>query len=60
MNAVTSAEGLRPAGFGAAPKRDAVLGGIAERGHLDPEIRPLKPESPDDARSDRESAPNIG
>lgn len=43
-----------------APERDAVLGGTAERCYLDPEIRPLTPESPIDARSDRESAPNIG
>lgn len=60
MNAVTSTERLGLVGFGAAPpKRDAVLGGTAGCCHLDPEIRPLMPESPIDARSDRESAPNI-
>lgn len=61
MNAVTSAYRLGPGGFGAAPpEHDATLGGTAERCHLDPEIRPLTPESPDVARSDQESAPNIG
>ena len=59
MNAVTSTERRAPVGFGAAPKRDAVLGGTAGCCHLDPEVRPLMPESPIDARSDRESAPNI-
>jgi L-fuconolactonase len=44
----------------APAERDAVLGGTAERCYLDPEIRPIVPESGRSARIIDESARNIG